>query len=279
MGLIFGRDYIGNKPPIFNNDERDEYFLIDALGIWIPECEMVVYGLLNNPTYSDYLYKLRNMTMIRPLDLYLDTSFFTARDLVRYLASTDDSLEDLDEKTIDRLLEEARMSYLYSPCSETTMRHSIIELMYQKFCKSVTLVFPWTPTFLEKEFLKAIVPHEVIHKLNITGGTIPAVIEATDTTYTTIITNSIEDIEMMVDNREKYRVQSTLFLLRNHSGNMSMEIAKEDGKPYFTERKMDTLLPKLIDMKRGIPLSQIRFGRFEPELFSMTKKKIKPFQR
>ena len=40
-----------------NNDDRDENFLIDVLGIWVPECELVFYGLLSDLKYRDELYK------------------------------------------------------------------------------------------------------------------------------------------------------------------------------------------------------------------------------
>jgi hypothetical protein len=185
---------------------------------------------------------------------------------------------EMSDDEVERAMNVALSHYMYIPCSETMMRHSIMEIMYDNFVKSVTLVYPWAVRPLDVEYLRSITPEAIMDKLILTTGKIPDVIEATDLTYTTIITNSIEDINLMVDDPKRYRVDSTMFLLRNHSGNMIMYKNPEDGSVEFIEDNMDDLLPKLIDMKTGFPRSRIRFGRFEPQLYSDMEQRVTGFK-
>ena len=127
-------------------------------------------------------------------------------------------------------------------------------------------------------FLRHITPPTIEKKLIIASGNIPDIIESGTTTYTTIITNSVDDINRMVDEPKRYRVQSTLFLLRNHSENMTVIKNPETGKLDFIEDRMDELLPKIMDMKTGFPKSRIRFGRFEPQLFIDMEKRFTGFK-
>ena len=48
-----------NNIPLSLNENRDENILIDILGNWIPECDLIYYGLLSSK-YSEELYKLKN---------------------------------------------------------------------------------------------------------------------------------------------------------------------------------------------------------------------------
>ena len=218
------------------NDERDESFLIDVLGTWIPECEIIFYGLLNSP-YAEEFYKLRENSMFNPRDVYLDHCYFTAKDLVRYLSSVDDTLDDLPEEEINRAVQTALHNYTYVPSSETMIRHSIMEVMYHKFVKSVTLVYPWTPRPIDIMFLKRITPKTIFPKLNVASGSIPAVIHETKQRYTTIISNEIDQISFLVDHMKDYNVDSTLFLLRNHSENMKIQY-NQDGSASFLSLKL-----------------------------------------
>ena len=283
MSLFTPRTEYYSKPPMSNNDDRDENFLIDVLGIWVPECELVFYGLLSDLKYRDELYKLRNFTQAKPRDTYLDLSFFQSRDLVRYLASPNDDYEDLDETYIQEAIQTALERYLYAPCSETSMRHAIMELMYQRNIKSVTLVYPWDPRPLDMNYLRKITPKTILPKLNITGGTIPEVIQATPVVYTTIITNELDTVRLLTKEPETYRTQSTLFLLRNHSGNMDVTKVPDTTRAVgyrlnFTECDTSDILLRMVNPKTGMPINRMRFGRFEPNLFSDLENRMRPFR-
>ena len=276
MGIYTRSNGIYSQPPLSLNDGRDETFIIDVLGTWVPECEIIFYGLLGTP-YAESLYKLREMVSYDPKQIYHEYAFFTSRDLIRYLSSVDDELDmEISEEEIEDAINLAFRNYMYIPCSETMIRHSIMEIMYDRFVKSVTLVFPWDLRPIDVAHLRHITPEKIADKLVLTSGTIPSVIEETDATYTTVISNSIEDINLMVDERKKYHTESTLFLLRNHSQNMSI-IRNEDGSVEFVEDHMDELIPKLIDLKTGFPKTRNEFGRFEPQLFSDMEPRFKGF--
>lgn len=278
MGIYSKHDSIYSSTPLSVTQDRDEYFLIDALGTWIPECEIIFYGLLGTE-YANSLYKIRERTDLNPIHVYHELSFFTADDLIRHLSAEEDVGMDMDLtiEELSKISQEALDHYDYSQCSETMMRHAIMEIMYDNFVKSVTLVYPWEIRPIDMFYLRKITPQAIFDKLNIATGTLPEV-AALDSgiEYTTIISNSIEDIDLMVSSPMKYHCRSAMFLLRNHSGNMVVD-RDEDGSISFIESKMDDLLPKLIDFDTGIPLTGMRFGRFEPELFTEAEKRIPRF--
>ena len=260
---------------MFSNEDRDEHFLIDVLGTWVPECELVFWGLLNSPLWEEF-YKLRENHRFNQKDVYLDHSYFTARDLIRYLSSIDDEYDDLPEEEIANAMSVAQAHYMYNPCTETMIRHSIMEIMYQKFVKSVTLVYPWEPRPIDIAYINHITPKTIRPKLIISGGDIRNTISHTTTRYTTIIMNSIEDLEYLVDHPKENRCDSTMFLLRNSSENMDL-VRDESGNAQFIESKMETLLDKLVDVKSGIPKTKMRFGRFEPIRFEDGFKSVRGF--
>ena len=47
------------KQPLISGDNRDENLLVEVLGNWIPECDIVFYGLLQSD-YERFFHKLRN---------------------------------------------------------------------------------------------------------------------------------------------------------------------------------------------------------------------------
>ena len=75
MSKFTNNNDIYSKPLLSGNSNREENFLIDALGNWIPECELIYYGLLNSQ-FADALYKLKNTSIFNPHDIYLDTCYF-----------------------------------------------------------------------------------------------------------------------------------------------------------------------------------------------------------
>jgi hypothetical protein len=258
--------------------DREEYFLIDVLGTWIPECELVFYGLLGTE-WANELYKIRERVNFESKSIYYDYSFFNAPDLIRYLSSTDDVDIDMDlsDEQVASIMSDALDHYDYSQCSETMMRHVIMETMYDRFVKSVTLVYPWDIRPIDVMYLRKITPPAIFDKLNLTSGNI-ADFASLDSgvEYTTVIINSIDDIDRMVSDPKRHRCESATFLLRNHSGNTDV-LKNPDGTLSFNESGMDQLLPKLIDFNSGLPITEMRFGRFEPELFSVAEKRIPSF--
>ncbi len=279
MSIFSKHEYMYSKTPLSVGDNRDENIIVDVLGNWIPECELLYYGLLNS-RYSDILYKLKNSTIINPRDVYLDTCYFSGDDLIRYLASTGDSLNtELSEEFLEDATNTAFNKYMYVPCSETMLRHSLIELAYYDFVKSITLVYPWDIRDIDYQYLKSIIPHSRLHKFIIVSGNIVDFIERKkdqDILYTTIISNSLEDVNRLIDNSDDYRTKTSFFLLRNHSENLKFEI-KEDPlnsankKIDFIEIGTEEIYDKLMDSERLIPKTQMRFARYEPLLFSDAK--------
>lgn len=275
MGVFTNRDHMYNKIPLSTGDNRDEHILIDVLGSWIPECDLIYYGLLNSP-HSNEFYKLNDIKIIKPHDIYLDTFYFSGDDLIRFLASPDDNLAELSDEYLTKVTKSALDNYFYVPCNETMIRHSIIELAYFDFVKSITLLYPWGIRDIDFKYLKSITPQSVASKFTLASGNMCDFIKSKSNSqhkYTTIILNSIETLNELIDNCDMYHTESSFFLLRNHSGNVSSKITEENGekKIEFKEEGNDELLNKLIDSERMLPKTQMRFGRFEPYLFDDIK--------
>ena len=212
----------------------------------------------------------------------METCYFSGDDLIRYLASSDNSLEVLSDDYLNEATNVALEKYLYVPCNETMLRHSIIEMAYFDFVKSVTLLYPWDIREIDYHYLRSIIPHSVMQKFKIASGDMLGFIKSktnADFQYTTIIMNSIQVLNELIDNCKDYHTDSSFFLLRNHSGNVSSEIKEEDGEKRieFTEIGTQEILLKLIDEKRMIPKTQMRFARYEPLLFDDAKPDPKEF--
>ena len=270
-------DQVYSAMPLDASGDRDESFLIDALGTWIPECDIILYGLMNSPI-GERFYKIRENIITDQLETYRSQCFFTARDLIRYLSSVDESLDDLSEEEIAEAFQMALRYYQYTPSNETMMRHSIMEVMYHDFVKSVTLVYPWNIRPIDHLFIRRITPEKIFNKLEVAVGDIPSVVRSSDRRYTTIITNELSDIKELTKDPKGNRVDTALFLLRNHSGNVKITKG-EDGEDTLVEIGSEELLPIFVDEKTGIPKSQMRFGRFEPLLFVDMNKAIPNFNK
>lgn len=283
MGLYTDHSNLYSKLPLTSGENRDEHFLVEVLGSWIPECELMYYGLLGSK-YSNDLYKLRNMTRTTPRDAYLETCFFSGDDLIKYLASEDNSFDiDLPEEFLQNATMEALDKYFYVPCSETMIRHSIIELTYFDFCKSVTLIFPWDIRPIDYAFLNSVIPESRMSKFKLASGDTLDFLKSnknSETKYTTLITNDLDTVNTLIDENETYGTESTLFLLRNSSKNTEAKIfTNDEGKQdiEFNELGNEIIIPKLMDVTKGIPKNQMRFGRFDPHLFDDLKPDEKEF--
>ena len=262
-----------NRPPLSLSDNRDENIIIDVLGNWIPECDLIYYGLLNSP-HSNEFPKLRDTKIFNPHDIYLEHCYFSGDDLIRYLSTPDNSLADLDDNYLTVATTEAFNHYSYVPCNETMIRHSIIELAYFDFVKSITLVYPWELRKIDFEYLSFIIPRTVFSKFNIVSGNMLDNIRSkTNIKYTTIISNSISDIITMIDNPNDYRTLSSFFLLRNSSNTVSYNIIDDGDKQKidFVELGNNEILSRIMDLEHGIPKTQMRFARYEPYLFEDTR--------
>ena len=287
MSKVTAHDYLYNKSPLSGDTNRDENILIDVIGNWIPECDIIYYGLLGSK-YSDILYKLKTRTMFNPHDIYLETCYFGTYDLIKYLAS-DNELPISDEETSQDFINDAATTafsrYSYVPCNETMFRHSIIELAYFDFVKSITLLYPWDIRPIDYEYLQSIIPKTVWDKFNIASGSMLNLIKDNASkgfSYSTIVLNSLSDINFLIDNCEEYKTDSTFFLLRNYSENVKYEIIDDsenenNRKISFSEIGSYEILNKLMDMEQGIPKTKMRFARYEPLLFDDAKPKAEDF--
>ena len=284
MSSITPHEYMYNKTPLSVGDNRDENILIEALGTWIPECDLIYYGLLNSE-YSDKLYKLKNTAIFNPHDIYLDTCFFSGDDLIRYLASPDDSLSELSEDFLNDATKTALDKYFYVPCNETMLRHSIIELSYYNFVKSITILYPWELREIDYQYVRNIIPTSIRSKYRLVSGDILGFLKSKNNSnikYPTIVLNSIDDLNEMIDNNKEYKTGSSAFLLRNSSDNVSFKIEddpenKDKKKISFDEIGTKEIFDKLMDPDKLIPKSEMRFARFEPILFSDSKPDPKDF--
>ena len=276
MSKLFNFDSFNVKQPLSTEDNRDENYLIEVVGNWIPECDIVYYGLLNSE-YSNILYKLRTKSKFEVAEIYREICYFTGRDLIRYLASTNDDYEDLDDEFINKALQTAYSNYMYVPCNESMLRHAIIETAYLKFVKSITLVYPWEPRPIDIQYIRRIIPPKIITKFNFANGSITEIVNLSkkdshiNGKFTTIILNSMEELIYLIDNANSCKTDEAFFLLRNHSENTDL-VKNDDGKFEFVERNNMSILNKLLDFNTGVPKSQMRFARYEPTLFIDQKK-------
>lgn len=265
--MYIPKKWIPTKPPINSEDSRTEHFLIEAVGNWIPENEVIFYGLMNSPLADEFV-KVRDFTNKTKEDFFRDTVYFEKEDLIRYLYTPDDTVEvDLPENMIHEAIETAYKHYYYTPCSEMMLRHAIIELCLHKFMNSITLAFPWD---IKPEndilYLYSIIPKEYIQKFNIVTGSLTDCILNSSTQYTTIIMNDLEECKKFINENEKYRTYETFFLVRNHSKNVHV-FQTDDGSLDFEEVGNEEIAKKLINLDTGIPITRMRFARYEPSLY------------
>lgn len=287
MGKILNEDYVTNKQPLYNYDNREENILIETPGIIIPECDEIIYGLLFSK-YSSAFEKLRNLNRINPKTLYYETAFFHKFDLLRHLANDDEKKRLEDPAYCNELLQVAHEQYLCEPCGETMIRHAFIELAYQPFIKTVTFLYPYEIRDIDMQYLSTIIPKSIREKFFFVSGNLLDIVEEnhelpkTDFSYTTIVTNSLSDILSLLENPKKYPVKSTCFLLRNHSGNMeiceTIDTVTKQPKIIFREKYTKEILERMVDIETGIPITENRFGRFEPTLFIDMKPTQNPFE-
>ena len=261
-------EYFYNKAPLGNGENRDEYFLIDILGNWIPENEIIFYGLMNT-SYSDYFYKLRTANGFTPDELYRDTAYFTGRDMIRYLSSpSKDSIDtSLTDDECDVFVNLAYEHYTYTPCSELMLKHAIIGAGLNDFVKRITLIYPWDIRDIDVLYLRRTIPEVVRNKIElITGTVMEAIRNRSNRKYTSIVSNSFDDVKYMIDHREECGTDETFFLLRNHSGNTKIAY-DENRNLIFDETGTTEIIERIIDPATGYPTCPIRFGRYEPTLY------------
>lgn len=279
MSRIKSHEYLYSKIPLSAADNRNERFIIEVPGNWIPEIDIIYYGLLNSSISSKFP-KLRDMISVDSHELYLDLCYLEAPDIVRYLLSEDDTLINIPIEDIIKYVEIAIDNYQYLPSNETMLRHAIIEASYEKFIEEIVLVFPWKIRDIDRKYLSLIIPDRVKTKYSLMSGDLLSIIKNSKQSYTSIITNSLDDVTELINNTELYKSSESFILLRNHSGNMKIEkTVNEDGKNIETFKEIGTLeiLSKILDMDTGIPTSKIRFARYEPILFQDANPKSNEF--
>lgn len=278
------QDFLYNKQPFNATDDREEHFLIEVPGIFVPECDIVYYGLLQSE-YSEELFKLREATVFDPREIYNDHMYFTGPHLIQYLASDSEELESCDADYLGHLYVTALNTYKYNPANETMIRHAIIEAAMYDFVKSVSLVYPWGAREIDIMYMSKILPTKVKKKLRyFSGSLMDAVKNRPDKIpfYTTILTNSIEDVNDMIDHASEYQTDQAFFLLRNHSENTSVSMVPDPDDPskeivQFDEEGSLEIMNKLFTPS-GMQKGLMRFARFVPYLYSDRKPLNETFQ-
>ena len=278
MSHFKSHDFLFNRPPLQSVDNREENFIIDVIGNWIPESDILFYGLLNS-NYSSNFYKLQQATRIDPKSIYYNTSFYYGEDLIKYLYIKDDVLLDesittLTDDDISFYTKMALENYHYLPSNETMLRHAIIESLFGPFMKSITLVYPWPVRKIDIDYLSKVIPESLLNKIELRTGNLLDIIKENANTpnrlpYTSIITNSLLEVNELIDNPNIYKTNSAFILLRNHSGNMTIrKVKNNDTESYeFIENGTREILEKILNPTTGLPTTQIRFARYEPILF------------
>ena len=270
--------HLGGGLPFFSTTDRDEYILIEALGTWIPMCDVIFYGLINS-RYSEDFYKLRHISTFNPTDIYYSLCYFNEIDLVRYLASTDSTLARMDYKLITRYVRYARMNYRYMPApQETMMRHALIEAAFYNLIKKIVLVYPFKVREVDKWFLDEMLPKPVREKIvyiNASMRVAPKIKPPDVPYYTTIILNSKQDLKYLIDNSEEKEVDNATFLLLNNSENTTFTkyLNPEDPSKFevdYIEEDTKEIVDKLM-IGEVIPKTKMRFARFYPFLYNDLK--------
>lgn len=271
------KSFLYNKQPLGASEDRDEYFLVEVPGIIVPECDFIYYGLLEGD-HSEEFIKLRDRTEFNQRDIYNEHVYFQATDLIAYLLSPDDTLESCDADFLGEMYVDALNTYKYNPANETMIRHALIEAAMYDFVKKVCLVYPWGARPIDQIFMTRILPEKVRNKvMHFSGNLMDAIKNPPPDIpfFTTIATNSIEDVHDMIDNASKYKTDQALILLRNHSGNTEMKSAPDPEDPSKTITSFDEIgTAEIIDKlmtPRGFPKGKIRFARFVPYLYSDRK--------
>lgn len=270
-------DFVYNRQPFTATDDREEYFLVEVPGIFVPECDFIYYGLLESK-YSEELFKLREQTSFNVHDIYNNHMYLTATDLIAYLSSPNEHLDKCDADYLGHLYVTALDTYKYNPANETMVRHALIEAAMYDFVKAVCLVYPWGVRDIDLLFLSKILPSRVQKKIRHFSGTLMEAIKDRPHDipyYTTIATNSIEDVHDMIDHAQEYKTDQAFYMLRNHSGNTKMWMVSDPEdpsklNPHFEEVGTKEILDKLMT-SRGVPKGQMRFARFIPYLYSDRK--------
>lgn len=284
MGSAFHSSDIYMGRPFWSNDDREEHFLIEVPGAWVPECDIVYYGLLKSDQ-SEKFFKLRETTRFNPYQIYNDHMYFNAEDLIRYLYSPDLSLASLEPSFIRDTFITALNMYDYSIANETMIRHALIESALFDKVKSVSLVYPWGTRRIDSDFISRILPSEVRSKIRFFNGSLMEAIQDKPKDidfFTTIVLNSMEDLNTCIDKRIELSTANSTFLLRNHSGNTSHTIVDDPKNPGQKQAVFQEIGTKEINEKlmtaNGIPLTGIRWARFEPMLYQDRKPNIEDFQ-
>lgn len=273
-------DYISTKSdplyPISNN--QDERILIEFNGIIASEAEYIFYGIQDCPLLEIYPFdtyeRLKNYSQDQ---IYEEIGYFRPRDLLLYL--NDD--KEIDEDDINYLLEYAYLNYDYSKVTYLAMTEAIKELLSSDFVKSVTFILS-NQRVSDTLYLNDIYGEELLSKCSYIDMTkddnILDVIKdevremgATNTPYTTLITNEYQAILDICNNYKEYNADALFYLLRNHSQNMKQSIKGESI--IFDELYSDEIDKAINDDLENLDLENIttpiksKFARFSPRPF------------
>lgn len=261
MGVFFNtdREYLYNKKPLSQLDNRDEYFLIEALGTVIPEADIIFYSLLTSK-YRNQFPKIDALLGHTKKDIYNEIFYFAPDDLIRYLHSPyiETLDEDMSNEEIAFYWDFCRKTFFYQSYTETMMFHALMEAAINKYVKSIVIAYPWEVRDVDVAFLHRRLPKSIIDKLLVSSDPILNLVDSSETGYTTIITNNIHDVITMIHDTRRYKCDTTAFLLRNHSKNVSL-----DRKTKEFKEEGDIAITGLLIDENGVPTTRMTYGRFQ----------------
>ncbi len=261
-------------------DNRDENIMVEFNGIIHSESEKIFYGMKDCMILEAHPFKTYQRLLQYDSDqVYEEIAYFRPSDLVQYLNDG----EEIDDDEINAIIDYATFNYNFSTATLLAMAGAIGNLFQTDYLKNVTFVMPDQSENNFKYLLDIYTPKIIDEKCNFL---IPdkgqSIIDAMknellnaankNTPYTTIITNEYKLILDVLKEYKKYKADTDLFLLRNHSQNMEQSI--KGDSVIFKELHTDEIIGAINGDVTKSKLENLdfpvkaKFGRFNPFPYS-----------
>ena len=270
-----------SRDPLYPmGDNRDENMLVEFNGIIHSEAERVFYGMRDCIILEAHPFKTyQTLLNLESDQIYEEIAYFRPRNLIRYLNDG----EEIDEDEINAIIEYSNINYDFSTVTLLAMAGAIGNLFQSSYLKNVTFVMPdensnnfmyledlYTPTIIQSK-CNFLIPDKDQSIINAMKEELLRAANANNP-YTTIITNEYQLILEVLNNYKKYKADTDLFLLRNHSQNMEQSIKGDSViyKELHTEEIIgaingDVSKSKLENLNFPV---KAKFGRFNPFPYS-----------
>lgn len=256
-------------------DNRDERIIVEFNGIIHSEAEDIFYGMSNNPILDYHPFNTYKRLLMYPADkIYEEIGYFRPEDLIQYLNDG----EHIESDEVNAIIEYSLMNYDYSIATFISMAAAIRNIMKSDYVKQVTFVLS-NNRYTDVLYLIDIIGKDLLDSKG-------AILETDDTNivesikdelllgansgmpYTTIITNEYRLILDVLKDYKKYKADTSLFLLRNHSQNMQQLV--KDNNIIFNELYTDEIIGLINGDVSKSKLENLdfpvkaKFGRFSP---------------